>query len=353
MAITRRALLTAVAALPAGAAAIDDGRLRALVEAAGGDGSNTHGVVVERAGRLAAEAYFTAQDKPSGAWFSREVAFGPAVLHDLRSITKSVTGLLAGIVHGRGQLDLARPVSDFFPEHADLATPERRRIAVEHLLDMTVGWVWDEESATYGSPANSETRMGLALDRDRYLLDLPLAHAPGTHWTYCGGAVALLGEIVERVAGRPLTEFARAELFAPLDIADFHWRTGWRGKSLAYSGLRLAPRELARLGRLLLAGGRWQGREIVPAGWVAESMRPRVAASGGLFYSRLWWQGRFVQGPAAGIAWTAGFGNGGQRVFAAPALDLVVAVTAGRYNQPANGRASNLLFRRVAEALVA
>ena len=336
----------------AAAGCAGDAALCAPIDAAGRDGSNTHAVLVERAGRTLAEAYFTGRDKPSGAWFEREVAFGPELLHDLRSISKSVTGLLAGIVHGRGQLGpLDTPVFDFFPEHADLATPERRAITVEHLLDFTTGWQWDEWNQPYGTLANSETRMALALDRDRHLLDLPLAHAPGTHWDYCGGATALLGEIIERVSGQPLLALAQQALFAPLGITDVSWRTGWRDKTLAFSGLRLTPRALARIGRLMLDGGRWQGASVVHSAWVADSMRPRVRAVDGYGYGRQWWHGPFARGRGAGVGWVAGFGNGGQRLFIVPALDLVAVVTAGRYNQPGNGRASNLLFGSMLDLL--
>lgn len=329
-----------------------DEALCRLIAAAGSDGSNTHGVVVERGGRVLAEAYFTGQDKPSGAWFEREVAFGPETLHDLRSISKSVTGLLVGIVLQRGLLkSVDQPLFDFFPEHADLATPERRAITLQHLLDMTVGWEWDEWNVPYSNWANSETRMTLALDRDRHLLGLPLAHPPGTRWEYCGGATALLGEIVERLSGQPLLQFAQGALFTPMGIAQAAWRAGWRDKALAFSGLRLAPRDMARLGRLMLDGGRWQGQALVPADWVAASMQPRVAAVDGYGYSRQWWQGPFVRGAGRGVPWTGAFGNGGQRLFAVPSLDLVVAITAGRYNQSGNGRASNLLFGKVLEAL--
>lgn len=120
----------------------------------------THGVAVEQRGDLIAEQYFTADDRPSGIWIARTVAFDAVALRDMRSITKSVVGLLAGVAHGRGQLDVERPVLDWFPEHAALATPERRAIRLEHLLTMTAGFEWDESSLSYVDPFNSETRMG-------------------------------------------------------------------------------------------------------------------------------------------------------------------------------------------------
>ena len=329
-----------------------DDALCRLISPAGLDQSNTHAVLVEQGGRVRAEAYFRGLDKPSGRWFEQTVDFSPETPHDMRSITKSVVGLLAGIVHGRGQLGpLDTPVFDFFPEHADLATPERRQITVQHLLDMTPGWQWREWDLPYTDAGNSETRMGLAPDRDRYLLDLPLLHTPGSHWDYSGGATALLGEIVERTAGQPLQALAQATLFGPLGFGDVTWRTGWRGKALAYSGLRLTPRQLAKLGRLVLDSGRWQGAVRVPEPWVAATMTPGVAAVDGFRYSRQWWHGRFTRGAGAGFSWVGCMGNGGQRLFTVPALDLAVVVTAGRYNQPNNGRASGEIFRAVLEQL--
>lgn len=336
-----------------------DAALCRPIDAAGRDGSNTHAVLVQRGPATLAEAYFTGRDKPSGAWFEREVAFTPEHLHDLRSISKSVTGLLAGIVLARDAaappglpaLRLDQPVFDYFPEHADLATPERRRITVQHLLDMTTGWQWDEWNVSYASLANSETRMVLASDRDRHLLGLPLDHPPGTQWAYCGGATALLGEILERLTGQGLLALAQEALFAPLGIAGATWRTGWRDKAVAFAGLRLRPRDLARIGRLMLDGGRWQGRPVVPPDWVAATLATRVPAVDGMFYGRQWWHGQFGRGPGAGVPFTAAMGNGGQRLFIAPSLDLVVVMTAGRYNQPANGVPSSRLFRAVLAAV--
>jgi CubicO group peptidase (beta-lactamase class C family) len=324
------------------------GPLRDLLEGVAADGTNTHGVVVRKAGQLLAEAYYTALDKPGGSWFSREVAFGPDTLHDLRSISKSVVALLVGIAQARGLLgDLARPVFDHLPEHADLLTPERRALSVQHLLDMATGWRWDETTYSYADPRNSETRMSLSLNPLRHMLALPLVATPGTTWEYCGGATLVLAEILERQARAPLATLARDWLFEPLGVRTFEWRTGLTGKALAFSGLRLTPRDLAAVGELLITRGQHGGKSVVPAEWVDSIRRPRYSGWDRYRYASQWWHSR----EEAALAWVGGWGNGGQRLLVVPDRELVVVVTAGRYNQPMNGRASMELFRRIVEAL--
>lgn len=342
----------AAAASPAACTGSHAG-LCALAASVANDGTNTHALLVQRGGDTLAEAYYTGMDRPSSSWWPRSVAFTAAHPHDLRSISKSVTGLVAGILHGRGQLDLQQPVIDSFPELADLASTERRQITVQHLLDMTVGWAWDEQSQPYGNPANSETAMGLAADRNRHLFSLPLQHAPGSRWTYSGGATALLADIIERRTGQRLKAVAQATLFDPLGIPDADWRADRESRTLAFSGLRLRPRELARIGRLVLDGGHWQGRPVVPAGWIADTLATRVPASDGMSFGRQWWQGHFAGLPGPGVGYIAGIGNGGQRLCMVPALDLVVVVNAGRYGQPGSGLPSARLFRRVLEVVAA
>lgn len=313
----------------------------------------THAVLVERYGRLLTETYFTDEDKPSGSWFARAVAFDAGTLHDMRSISKSVVALLAGIAHGRGQLDRERPVLDWFPEHATLATPERRAIRLEHLLTMTGGFEWDETSVSYGDPFNSETRMGRSDDPVAFVLAREMVAAPGSRFVYSGGATLLLGAIVERATGRALDELAREALFEPLGIERFEWRHQPRwDRTIPYSGLRLAPRSMLRLGRLVLGRGHHAGAPLVPAEWLDELQRLWVSAGSVLRYGWQWWVGRFARGPV-GTDWFAGLGNGGQVLMVVPRLDAVIAVTAGRYNARASGRPSLLICREVIEALLA
>ncbi len=346
------------AAGPGVAAAIPEASrdaVRAAIEAGAAQAPLTHGVVVEQKRQIVGEAYFSADDKPSGTWFPRRIDFDAATLHDMRSVTKSVVGLLVGVAEARGRLDRERPVMDWFPEHAALATTERRAIRLEHLLTMTAGFDWDETSITYGNLANSETRMGYSSDPVGFVLSRDMVAPSGSRFAYSGGATLLLAEIVERATGQPIDALAREALFAPLGIDHFEWRrhTAW-GKPLPYSGLRLAPRSMARIGRLMLDRGHAGNAALVPEAWVAGLQQRRVAdTGGGLGYGWQWWVGRVLRGPGAGLDWFAGLGNGGQVLMVLPALDATIAVTAGRYNTPASSRPSLAICQKVIAALTA
>ena len=113
-----------------------------------------------------------------------------------------------------------------------------------------------------------------APDRNRYILDRPIVAAPGTRWTYSGGAVALLGALIARGSGTTLQTFARQALFVPLGIDTFEWAEGKDGVASAASGLRLYPRDLLRIGTLALAHGQLGDRQIVSRAWLDASFKP-------------------------------------------------------------------------------
>lgn len=294
-----------------------------------------HAVVVGRGDGLVLERYFTGGDADWGRPLGT-VAFGPDTLHDLRSVTKSIVGLLYGIALERGLVPPPEaPLMAQFAEYPDLAAdPGRAGITVGHALTMTLGTAWDEDRP-YTDPQNSEIAMERAPDRTRFILEQPVVASPGTRWIYSGGAVALLGALIARGSGMPLPDFARQTLFAPLGITSFSWNTGSDGVASAASGLRLTARDLLAIGRMVLAGGVHDGRPIVPADWIAASLSPAIATGDGLDYGRLWFLGRSeLPEFGGGRGWGAGFGNGGQRLYLCSDAGVAAVIFAGQYDRP-------------------
>lgn len=308
-----------------------------------------HGLVVARHGRLVLEWYGAGEDY---AWNRSlgPVVFGRDTLHDLRSVTKSVTGVLYGIALASGEAPSpSEPLLTHFPEYPDLlADPDRARLTVEHALTMTLGLDWNE-SAPYTSAENSEIAMEFANDRYRYILARPIAEAPGTRWRYCGGASALLGALIARGTGTPIDAFARDHLFKPLGIESFEWMRGADGVAAPASGLRLAPHDLARIGQLLLDRGTWENRQIVPASWLDEMLRPRIRIDSTREYGYQWYLGSSPSAADEGQPrrWYGANGNGGQRLFVLPELDLVVAMTAGNYDNGNGSAVPKTLFEEL------
>jgi CubicO group peptidase (beta-lactamase class C family) len=294
--------------------------------------TNAHAVLVVRHGKLVYERYFAGEDQRWGQPLGR-IPHDAATRHDLRSITKSVTSLLVGIAVDYGWIkDIDAPVLSLLPQYADLRSPEKDRITLRHLLTMSSGLAWSED-LPYSDPRNSERLMSDAPDPYRYVLEQPFATVPGERWTYSGGSTALLSAVLKQVSGRSLKVLAREVLFAPLGIDDVEWVRYPNGDPVAASGLRLRPRDIAKIGRLVLDHGAWQGRQIVSADWIAQSTTKQIAAEDETDYGFQWWLGH-SQVDGQDLRWSAGVGWGGQRLFLVPDRDLLVVVTAGLYDQP-------------------
>lgn len=304
--------------------------LSRFVEA--GRAPDLHAVVAVRHGEVILEHYGVGEDFAWGDSLG-VVTFGPETLHDVRSVTKSVVGLLYGIAFGEGIVPSPEdPLMPNFPEYADLAAdPERARLTLEHVLTMTLGLEWDED-VPYTGTENSEIAMEHAPDRNRYVLERPIVAEAGTTWRYCGGATALLGALIARGSGRPIEEFARERLFEPLGIETFEWMRGDDGVASAASGLRFAPRDLAKMGQLVLEGGSWDGREIVPKTWLDAALQRRATIEEGFGYGYQWYVSDLTPRPGVSHPWVGALGNGGQRLDVVPDLDLVVAFSAGAYD---------------------
>jgi len=334
--------------------ALEDGWITASPESVGLDGArlcgisarlkemeaDVHSVVIVRHGKLVFEQYFPGYDEPWGQ-VGAPHEFDASTRHDMRSASKSVVSLLVGIAIDRKLIASAdQPALKFFPEYADVKSPGWDQITLRHLLTMSSGLQWDENRG-WNDPKNDEPHLGSEADPIRYVLSKPVAKPPDARWTYNGGSTDLLGNILERVSGKPLEAFAREVLFQPLGITNLEWMNYPKnGKVSAASGLRLRPRDAAKIGQLVLNHGAWDGKQIVAADWVEQSIKPRFQAigyfSGLFFYGQQWWLGRSIV-DGSEVKWIAAMGSGGQRVFIVPDRDLVVMTTSGLYFRARQG----------------
>lgn len=309
-----------------------------------------HAILIERNGRLIYEEYFDGFDERWGQSLGR-VTMTAESKHDLRSITKSVVSALIGIAHGEGKIQsLDEPIIKWFPEYPELDTAERRRVTLAHALSMTSGFDWNED-VPYNDPRNDEIRMTRDSQPLRYALARPFKVDPGTDFNYNGGLTQVLAAVLVRATNMSLQEYARTKLFEPLGITDVEWVGDLAGMPAAASGLRLRARDLAKIGSLYVNGGKWNGKQVIPAKWVDLSTRrqfrfgPRTGADkGGEFgYGYFWWYSCYPSTAGLIEARTA-VGNGQQRIFVLPTLNAVVTIFAGRYNDFTTG---NTLGRRI------
>lgn len=288
-----------------------------------------HSVVIVRHGKLVLERHFRGQDERWGDPLGNR-QHAPDTKHDLRSVSKSIVGLLYGVALQDGKVPpLDASLVEQFPDYPDLASdPKRRAITISDTLAMKLGLEWNED-LPYTDRRNSEIAMEYAPDRYRFILERPIVAPAGEKWRYSGGSTAILAHLVARGTGRPLMEFARERLFGPLGIEDVEWVSGSNGEPAAASGLRMRASDLAKIGQMILDKGQWNGQQIVPEAWLQTSFETQAELQDDLGYARHWWVGNRRNGDR----WIAGFGNGGQRLFIFPKDYLTVVIFAGNYNQ--------------------
>lgn len=230
--------------------------------------------LVELAASARSDALVVLQDgRIVGEWyFGRD----PGPIQTM-SATKSVVSLSVGQLLERGHIDsLEQPVADFFPEWRQ---GRKKDITVGMILAHTSGLQNVPNAGAEIYPAPNALALALAAEVDA---------EPGTEWAYNNKAVNLLAGVFERGAGRPMDEWVFEELFAPLCIETREWYRDRGGVPHAMAGVELRPVELAKVGQLMLEGGRWGDRQVVPAEWIRKStsasqpMQPRSAL--------LWWR---------------------------------------------------------------
>jgi CubicO group peptidase (beta-lactamase class C family) len=357
---------------------LDPASLDAMTEliVGGDDFPNIHAVLIARDDRLVYEQYLSGTDR---RWRGEEretvsITFGRDTLHDARSAAKSITSAVVGIAIGSGAIpSLDAALVEYFPEHAALMTPEKRRITLRHALMMSAGLDWNELDVPYTDSANHEEQMSSSDDPTGFVLGRAVVEPPGSMWYYNSGLPMLLGMVVSRATGRPFGAYVREKLLEPLGISEFEFGGPHEFESIsefrcesaepwarvAYPGgaMWVRPRDLAKFGSLYLNEGRWNGRQVIPAVWVEESTRWRIPVRdaetelGTHGYGYLWWHDRFDTSRGELEVHTA-VGNGGQRLFVIPSLNMLVVILAGNYNDPdAHSMPEHLLVKHIIPAV--
>ena len=260
---------------------------------------------------------------------------GPDVHHNGYSVTKSVMSMLIGIAIEEGAIaGVDRTLADLLPQYVPVMAPGVGAVTLEQVLTMTGGIVEDEFFTAYAPTA----------DWTQVTLSRPLSRPPGTGFAYSSPGSHLLSAILTKATGQSTLDYAREKLFGPLQIesqpaaeptlavadipaydraAGFGWSTDPQGLNLGFVDLKLTATDMTKLGQLNLDEGRWQGHQVLPAGWVRTSTSavvPWDAGPGGYGYQ--WWISE-----SHGYRVFAAMGRGGQLIEVIPDLRMIVVVS--------------------------
>ena len=206
-------------------------------------------------------------------------------------------------------------------------------------MSMSSGLDWNEWDVSALDFENSDAmRYQRAADPSAFFFGKDLVHEPGSTFYYNTAGFQMIGEVIRRATGMDLGDYANQVLFQPLGIERFEWPQYPHGSMYIVGDILLRPRDMARLGQLVLQDGRWLGQQVVPAGWLhtatAESISSTRAGYKGFDgYGFFWWRKEFRVGPTTVSAICAD-GLAGQSIMVFPTLDMVVVVTGGNYELP-------------------
>ncbi|MBL8165225.1 MAG: serine hydrolase [Anaerolineae bacterium] len=267
-------------------------------------------MLVIRHGTIVAEAY--------AAPFEQDLR------HEMWSASKSVTSALIGILLRDGYLDsVDTPVLSLFPDRTfENMDANKEALTVRHLLMMGSGFTCDAFM-----PEATGDAIFASDDWLDYTLGLPMMVAPGTEFHYCNPNTYVLSAIVTKLTGMSALDFAAENLFTPLGITDYTWVSNPQGQSVGFAGLQLTTRDMAKFGYLYMNDGMWQGEQIIPADYVAESLSTQIAPPWpDTTYGYQWWN------IVSANTWFA-LGRAGQYIVLAPDKDLLVVMTGGGINE--------------------
>jgi CubicO group peptidase (beta-lactamase class C family) len=289
---------------------IDDGEYRDI-----------HSLVIVRNGCLVLDEYFNGYDSDD--------------LHSCFSVTKSVSSALMGVALDKGFIDSVGVfMRGYFLDYQDIDwSGGKDRISIRNMLTMTSGLEWEELATPYSDPGNSHNQMTRAKDWISFVLQRPMENTPGSAFKYNTGTSNMFAVIIREATGMPIDRFAQQYLFEPLAITDAYWNRDPQSNPCAggsQGGVKLRPRDLAKIGSVYLNHGEWNHNQVISPEWIEESTSMHVDFGGGGGYGYQWWITVFDIGDRIIDAFYA-LGYGGQYVFIMADLSMIVAFTGGGY----------------------
>ncbi len=267
-------------------------------------------LLVFRNGKLVAEAYPNDLDDIQK-------------IYPIQSCTQSITSILVGAALQQQLLDsIQTPLYDYYPNEFD--TDNRKQtITLEDALKMQAGLAFDNSRQTKVLYTTKGSSVGYVLQQDYKFV-------AGTQTKYNNGAPQLVSAVLSSQTQQPLVDFARQNLFTPLGIEHWQWENAKDGTTFGAFGLQLRPRDLGKIGQLLLQKGSWNNQQWIDSSYLAEATQIHTYLPA------------FATAPYGYYFWIipqyhayAMVGDGGQFVLVAPDQNLVAVYTAGAYTNPA------------------
>jgi CubicO group peptidase (beta-lactamase class C family) len=276
--------------------------ITAFMQATQREVGGLHGLVIYRHGQQVAEHHWTPYKKED--------------VHLLYSLSKSFCSTAAGLAIAEGFFSLDDKVLSFFPDEAPANPSENlAKMRVRDLLCMGTGHDTDSTGALF----EAETCVAGFLAH-------PVIHTPGTHFVYNSGATYMVSAIVTKTTSERLLDYLTPRLLAPLGITDATWEQSPQGIDVGGWGMSVKTTDIAKFGQLYLQNGVWEGKQLLPAEWVADATRSHIS-NGDPSDANDWHQGYGFQFWRCRHNAYRGDGAFGQYCVVLPDQDAVIAIT--------------------------
>jgi CubicO group peptidase (beta-lactamase class C family) len=302
-----------------------------------------HSMLIYKDNMLVFEKYFEGNkykwDGPD--YYGDRIQWDKDSMHVIMSCTKSFTSACIGIAVNRGYIkSVNESIFNYLPSHQHLKTDEKDRITIEHLLTMTSGLKWDEWGAH--DPSSNDIDIIYSYcqsDPVSCVLEKPLEYNPGEKFTYNGGGMIILGEILKNATNMNIEDFSDKYLFDPLGIDTVHWYQFENGAYACDGSLIMRPRDMLKFGVTYLNEGKWNNEKILPKDWVEKSKKTYnnniginipIDDSGKNGYAYSWWTNEIsISGKKVKLFQAGGWG--GQEIIVFPDYNMVIVFTGGNY----------------------